>query len=310
MKYTDEWQDYVTRQARWVDFDNDYKTLEPDLMESVLWAFKTLYDKGLVYEGFRVPAVLLERRDPAVQPRAADGRGGLQEPPGPGRSPCGIALETGELRADLDDHAWTLPSNLALAVGPDIDYVVVESELPGRTERYLLRRGPAGRIRHGAGRRTPPSASSQRLKGRDLVGRAGTRRRSPTSSATPRRRTSGAGRPTTSPPTTAPASSTSRPPSVRTTSSSATQHGIAPVVPVDAGAPVHLPGRRLRGPARLRGQRRHHRDLKATTRASDRGGHQGTVLLRQETYDHSYPHCWRCREPADLHGGVVAGSSR
>ena len=51
LSYTDEWQDYVTRQARWVDFDHDYKTLEPGYMESVLWAFKSLYDKGLVYEG-------------------------------------------------------------------------------------------------------------------------------------------------------------------------------------------------------------------------------------------------------------------
>ena len=54
LRYTHEWQDYVTRQARWVDFDHDYKTLEPDYMESVLWAFKSLYDKGLVYEGLRV----------------------------------------------------------------------------------------------------------------------------------------------------------------------------------------------------------------------------------------------------------------
>jgi len=53
-EYTGEWRDYVTRQARWVDFDHDYKTLDPDYMESVLWAFKTLYDKGLVYEGWRV----------------------------------------------------------------------------------------------------------------------------------------------------------------------------------------------------------------------------------------------------------------
>ena len=54
LRYTHEWQEYVTRQARWVDFDHDYKTLEPDYMESVLWAFKSLYDKGLVYEGLRV----------------------------------------------------------------------------------------------------------------------------------------------------------------------------------------------------------------------------------------------------------------
>jgi isoleucyl-tRNA synthetase len=46
LRYTAEWEDYVTRQARWVDFENDYKTLEPSYMESVLWAFKTLWDKG------------------------------------------------------------------------------------------------------------------------------------------------------------------------------------------------------------------------------------------------------------------------
>ena len=67
LKYTDEWREYVTRQARWVDFDNDYKTLNPPYMESVIWAFKQLYDKGLVYEGFH-PALLLERPDAAVQP--------------------------------------------------------------------------------------------------------------------------------------------------------------------------------------------------------------------------------------------------
>ena len=54
LRYTNEWQDYVTRQARWVDFDNDYKTLDLDYMESVMWAFKTLWDKGLIYEGYRV----------------------------------------------------------------------------------------------------------------------------------------------------------------------------------------------------------------------------------------------------------------
>ena len=54
MKYSNEWQSYVTRQARWVDFDNDYKTLDLTFMESVIWAFKQLWDKGLAYEGNRV----------------------------------------------------------------------------------------------------------------------------------------------------------------------------------------------------------------------------------------------------------------
>lgn len=54
LKYTDDWRAYVTRQARWVDFDNDYKTMDLSYMESVMWAFKQLWDKGLVYEGHRV----------------------------------------------------------------------------------------------------------------------------------------------------------------------------------------------------------------------------------------------------------------
>ena len=54
LEYTQQWEDYVTRQARWVDFERGYKTLDTGYMESVLWAFKTLWDKGLAYEGHRV----------------------------------------------------------------------------------------------------------------------------------------------------------------------------------------------------------------------------------------------------------------
>ncbi len=146
MKYAGEWQEYVTRQARWVDFDNDYKTLNPTFMESVLWAFKTLYDKGLVYEGFRClpycwndqtplsnhelrmdEEVYKNRQDPAVT--------------------VGYRLETGELALIWTTTPWTLPSNLAMAVRPDIDYVVVESDFTGRTERYLLAEARLGRLR-------------------------------------------------------------------------------------------------------------------------------------------------------------------
>ncbi|MDN6459939.1 MAG: class I tRNA ligase family protein, partial [Bifidobacterium crudilactis] len=54
LKYTEEWKDYVHRQARWVDFEHGYKTLNVPYMESVIWAFKQLYDKGLAYQGYRV----------------------------------------------------------------------------------------------------------------------------------------------------------------------------------------------------------------------------------------------------------------
>ena len=54
MKYTQEWETTVNRQARWVDFDNDYKTLDLNYMESVIWAFKKLWDQGLIYEKAKV----------------------------------------------------------------------------------------------------------------------------------------------------------------------------------------------------------------------------------------------------------------
>ncbi|MEM7094382.1 MAG: isoleucine--tRNA ligase [Actinomycetota bacterium] len=131
MRYTSEWERYVTRQARWVDFENDYKTMDLPYMESVIWAFKQLWDKGLIYRANRVmpyswgaetPLSNFEiRLDDATRPRQdpaltvaftldpADGD------PGPLRI---LAWTT---------TPWTLPSNLALAVGPDIDYSIVRS---------------------------------------------------------------------------------------------------------------------------------------------------------------------------------------
>jgi isoleucyl-tRNA synthetase len=126
LRYTGEWEKTVTRQARWVDFEDDYKTMDLSYMESVMWAFKQLWDKGLVYEAFRVmpyswgaetPLSNFEiRLDDATRPR--------QDPaitvtfdlvpvdgdPGPMRI---MAWTT---------TPWTLPSNLALAVGPDVSY--------------------------------------------------------------------------------------------------------------------------------------------------------------------------------------------
>jgi isoleucyl-tRNA synthetase len=133
LRYTREWRDYVSRQARWVDFDNDYKTLDVPYMESVMWAFKQLWDKGLIYQGFKVlpycwrcetplsnhelrmdEDTYAERQDPSVTVR--------------------FKLETGEWLLAWTTTPWTLPSNLACAVGPDISYVVVAKD----GERYIL----------------------------------------------------------------------------------------------------------------------------------------------------------------------------
>lgn len=124
LRYTDEWQRYVTRQARWVDFENDYKTLDTSYMESVMWAFKTLHDKGLIYEGFRVLAYCWRCETPLsnTETRMDDVYKDRQDP----ALTVSFVLETGEKILAWTTTPWTLPSNLALAVGPDIEYAVLQ----------------------------------------------------------------------------------------------------------------------------------------------------------------------------------------
>ena len=170
MKYTGEWREYVTRQARWVDFDNDYKTLNPTFMESVLWAFKTLYDKGLVYEGFRClpycwndqtplsnhelrmdEEVYKNRQDPAVT--------------------VGHRLHTGELALDLDDDpvdAAEQPRD-GRRPGHRLRRRGVR-RATGRTERYLLAEARLAAYARELGEDAAERVV-ERLTGRDLVGR-------------------------------------------------------------------------------------------------------------------------------------------
>ncbi|GAA0812350.1 isoleucine--tRNA ligase [Spirilliplanes yamanashiensis] len=126
LKYTQDWERYVNRQARWVDFGNDYKTLDTDYMESVMWAFRTLHDKGLVYEGFRVLAYCWRCETPLsnTETRMDDVYRDRQDP----TLTVWFQLDTGEKVGVWTTTPWTLPSNLALAVGPDIEYAVLEKD--------------------------------------------------------------------------------------------------------------------------------------------------------------------------------------
>ncbi len=132
LQYTNEWRAYVNRQARWVDFDNDYKTLDLDYMESVMWAFKQLWDKGLIYEGFRVLAYCWRCETPLsnTETRMDDVYRDRQDP----AVTVWFQLDSGERILAWTTTPWTLPSNLALAVGPDIEYSVVALE----GERYIV----------------------------------------------------------------------------------------------------------------------------------------------------------------------------
>ncbi len=167
LKYTHEWQRYVKRAARWVDFEHDYKTLDLSYMESVLWALKRLHERGLLYEGYRVMPYswaaqtplsnfetrlddsYRERQDPAISVR-------FELLPAPGdAAPTDLLAWT--------TTPWTLPSNLALAVGPEIDYGVWE--LAGR--RLILGEATFAKLES-------ELAGAQRVgsvKGRELAGR-------------------------------------------------------------------------------------------------------------------------------------------
>ncbi len=135
MKYSGEWKNYVSRQGRWVDFDNGYKTMDVNYMESVLWAFGELYKKGLMYEDLRVvpyswacqtPLSNFETRMDNAYRRKESKAVTVK-----------FELETvPEFLKEFSPNKvfvlawtttpWTLPSNLALAVRNDFDYVFIE----------------------------------------------------------------------------------------------------------------------------------------------------------------------------------------
>ena len=144
LRYTKEWEAYVTRQARWVDFENDYKTLDASFMESVIWAFKELHDKGLAYEGYRVlpycwrdqtPLSNHElRMDDDVYKMVQDQSVTVTFPlTGPKATSLGLA---GVNVLAWTTTPWTLPTNAALAVAPNAIYVVLP-DAAGNAQ-YLL----------------------------------------------------------------------------------------------------------------------------------------------------------------------------
>ncbi len=134
LRYTREWRDIVTRMGRWVDFDRDYKTMDPAYMESIWWVFRRLWDLGLIYEGRKVLPYCPRCATPLSNFETNQGYQEVQDPAVTvrfrveGRSNAWLLAWT--------TTPWTLPSNLALAVGGEIPYVWVrEGE-----EEYLLAR--------------------------------------------------------------------------------------------------------------------------------------------------------------------------
>lgn len=300
LRYTKEWQEYVTRQARWVDFDNDYKTLDVTYMESVLWAFKELHTKGLAYEGYRVLPYCWRDETPLSNHELRMDDDVYQSRQDPALT-VGVRLESGELALIWTTTPWTLPSNLALAVGPDVDYVVVragEGSLVAGQE-VLLGAARLGAYAAELDLGDDPQASVLRtLTGAELAGRRYT------------------------PPFAYFAGDAENPAAhqvlaadwVSTEDGTGLVHlapafgeddkdacdaaGIVPVVPIDARGCFTALVPDYAGQQVFDANPQIIRDLKdgtgplAATPADRRA-----VVLRHETYQHSYPHCWRCRNP-------------
>ena len=300
LRYRQVWRDYVTRQARWVDFEHDYKTLDLTYMESVMWAFKQLYDKGLAYEGFRCLPYCWNDETPlsAHELRMDDDVYQMRQDPA---ITVGYRLETGELALIWTTTPWTLPSNLALAVHQDVDYVVVESDFTGRTERYLLAEARLPAYARELGE-DAESRVVRRCKGSELVGLHYTPPFSyflghPKSHVVLHAdfvtTTDGAGVVHIAP-------AFGEDDKLLTD-----QYGVVPVVPVGPDGKFIHPVDEYAGMHVFDANYAIMEHLKERTRldagdpdaAAAGATTKGTVLLRRETYDHSYPHCWRCRKP-------------
>ena len=297
LKYTDDWQAYVHRQGRWVDFEHDYKTLNPDYMESVIWAFKTLYDKGLVYEGYRVLPYCWNDETPLSnhELRMDDDVYQMRQDPA---VTVGYRLDSGELALIWTTTPWTLVSNLAMAVNPDVDYVVVEGDINGGNERYLLAEARVAAYSRELGE-DASERIVQRLKGSELLGRhymppfsyfVGHANAHQILAADYVTIEDGTGIVHIAP-------AFGEEDKVVTDAAD-----IEPVVPVGPDGKFTAPVVDYEGMLVFDANLAIIDHLKARTEGRTEDGAAGsttpgTVLLRRETYDHSYPHCWRCREP-------------
>ncbi len=274
LRYTKDWERYVTRQARWVDFTNDYKTLDANYMESVMWAFKTLYDKGLVYEGFSVLAYCWRCETPLsnTETRMDDVYKDRQDP----ALTVAFQLDNGDKLLVWTTTPWTLPSNLAVAVGPDIDYTVLE----GNNERVVV-----GSARLGAyAKELADYQPVGTCKGSDLVGRTYLPLFDFLADTPNAFRVLGAEFVTTEDGTgavhLAPAFG-------EDDQQTCLANGIPTVVTVDERAQFTALVPPYQGVGVFEANKGIVRELKA------RDG----VVYRHESHTHSYPHCWRCDTP-------------
>lgn len=130
MRYSKEWEKTIKRVGRWIDFENDYKTLDPTFMESVWWVFQQLFQKGLVYKGFKVMPYSTACCTPLSNFEAGQNYKDVSDPAVMVSFPIVGDPENASFVA-WTTTPWTLPSNLALCVNPEFTYVRVRDPAKG-----------------------------------------------------------------------------------------------------------------------------------------------------------------------------------
>jgi len=136
MRYSTEWRKVVERMGRWIDFDNDYKTMDLSFMESVWWVFKQLFDKGLVYRDFRIMPFSTACSTPLSNFEANQNYRDVQDPSIVVTFP--FADEPLVSMLVWTTTPWTLPCNLAVCVNPSFVYVKFTINDASKAETMLL----------------------------------------------------------------------------------------------------------------------------------------------------------------------------
>ena len=167
LRYVSEWRKTVTRMGRWVDFDNDYKTMDPAFMETIWWVFKQLWEQGRVYKSYRIMPYSWKLNTPLSNFEAGNNYKDVQDP----AITCRLRITQGAPAAWGEaclliwtTTPWTLPGNLGVCAGPEIDYLCVRDNKDSAC--YIL-----AEARLPAYYKKPEEYTLvARLKGRDLLG--------------------------------------------------------------------------------------------------------------------------------------------
>ncbi|MBN1603599.1 MAG: isoleucine--tRNA ligase [Chitinispirillaceae bacterium] len=126
LRYTSQWEKVVTRMGRWVDFVNQYRTMDAPYMESIWWVFKQIWEKELIYQGFRVQPYCPRCATPLSNFEVNEG---YKDTTGPSITVTfPVANDPSTSILVWTTTPWTLPSNVVLAAGPEITYVKIQTE--------------------------------------------------------------------------------------------------------------------------------------------------------------------------------------